>query len=405
MYPKTSVRNNNDPYTCGAPGAPAPQTAVGGCNWNLSPPSVYYNWVSTGGKSCGSNGDCGGQTCGLSNNVGQAPRFRLTCGKFLGYWTANQICGIDPSFGHPFNCNQMLGGANNGVSLTMMQACSHGLQSCYQDGAGSGCCGCQNWNELGLTIPSVTTKCKNSNPNWRQHVLPTLSWLKKACPTAYTFPYDDHSSTFTCQNNNGNGFNTVNYDIVWCPTGASTPSNNPPNNPPPPPNPRPPTPPPPPSNNGISWSGAGPVDWAIGCDFVGNDIGSTQVPGDTCGPSCLGNSRCTHFAWTPPNNCWLKGGNVKHSNAFKSGTAGIVCGLRNTGSNAVADDADYGDDAVADYAVADSSATVVGTNTDSAIPSWAIALIAVTALVAVLAVVLSVVLSKKLLDLKRVEKP
>jgi len=221
MYPKTSARNSNDPYFCGAPGAPAPLTAAGSCSWKFSPPSVYYNWVSTGGKACKSNADCGGSTCGLSNNVGVNPRFKLTCGKLLGYWTADQICGINPSFGAPFNCGQVLSGANSGISLTMMYGCSNGLQSCYQNGASNACCGCQNWNQLGLKVPSQTTQCKNTNPNWQKYVLPTIHWLKAACPTAYTYPYDDQSSTFVCQSNNAAGINSVNYDIVWCPSTSS----------------------------------------------------------------------------------------------------------------------------------------------------------------------------------------
>jgi len=41
--------------------------------------------------------------------------------------------------------------------------------------------------------------------------------LKDACPTAYTYPYDDMSSTFTCSNANEKGTNLVNYVITFCP--------------------------------------------------------------------------------------------------------------------------------------------------------------------------------------------
>lgn len=40
--------------------------------------------------------------------------------------------------------------------------------------------------------------------------------MKKACPTAYTYPYDDMSSTFTCKNVI-DGVNSVNYEITFCP--------------------------------------------------------------------------------------------------------------------------------------------------------------------------------------------
>jgi len=40
--------------------------------------------------------------------------------------------------------------------------------------------------------------------------------MKKACPTAYTYPYDDMSSTFVCKNII-NEMNLVNYEITYCP--------------------------------------------------------------------------------------------------------------------------------------------------------------------------------------------
>ena len=58
--------------------------------------------------------------------------------------------------------------------------------------------------------------CVNKNPYWTDNIQPTLKWLKQACPSAYTYPYDDMSSTFTCQNII-NGVNSVNYKITFCP--------------------------------------------------------------------------------------------------------------------------------------------------------------------------------------------
>ena len=40
--------------------------------------------------------------------------------------------------------------------------------------------------------------------------------MKKACPTAYTYPFDDMSSTFTCANY-VDGVNQVDYEITFCP--------------------------------------------------------------------------------------------------------------------------------------------------------------------------------------------
>jgi hypothetical protein len=49
---------------------------------------------------------------------------------------------------------------------------------------------------LGITTPS--TVVFTANLNWLNYVLPTIQWLKQACPTCYTYPFDDMSSTFTC---------------------------------------------------------------------------------------------------------------------------------------------------------------------------------------------------------------
>jgi hypothetical protein len=55
--------------------------------------------------------------------------------------------------------------------------------------------------------------------------------FKAACPTAYSYAYDDATSTFTCKG--------ANYAITFCPTGSpgTTPSRNSTRNPPPPPSP------------------------------------------------------------------------------------------------------------------------------------------------------------------------
>ena len=92
------------------------------------------------------------------------------------------------------------------------------MGSCYSKGADSTCCGCANWDELGIKIPPPpdTDKCTAKNPAWVDRVQNTLFWMKKACPTAYTYPYDDMSSTFVCKNI-VNEINLVNYEITYCP--------------------------------------------------------------------------------------------------------------------------------------------------------------------------------------------
>jgi len=84
--------------------------------------------------------------------------------------------------------------------------------SCFASGAysSSNCCGCTNWpSTAGFTgqIPgdsSIVPQCNTganttSNSNWTSNVLGNLIWLKNACPSAYTYPYDDKTSGFSCR--------------------------------------------------------------------------------------------------------------------------------------------------------------------------------------------------------------
>lgn len=208
----------DNPYFCGAPGSTYPVTQVGRCHWDLTPPSNDYNWVTAGGAACTSNTNCTGTNiCGISFNPGQAQLLKKTCGTLIGYWTANEICGINPSYGAPFNCSQPLPAPQQDLTLTNLYLCTQ-VGSCYSQGAPNTCCGCANWDKLGANVPAspFTTQCVNANSAWTASVQPTLLWIKDACPTAYVYPFDDMSSSFTCQSPQ-TGENAVNYTITFCP--------------------------------------------------------------------------------------------------------------------------------------------------------------------------------------------
>lgn len=217
---KASELNPQEPYNCGLAGGASPITGVSPSSWSFTPPLPEYVWVTTGGVPCTSNENCGmpGLVCGLSNNVGVANRLQLNCGTQLGYWTADEVCGFQPNFVGPWgNCSDAVAAPNvGGMTKWNLFACNNGVGSCYQDGASNACCGCSNW----ATSPAVTTACKNTNENWKKIVLPTLEWLKNACPTCYTYPYDDVSSTFTCSRI-VNSLNVMPYTITSCPTRSA----------------------------------------------------------------------------------------------------------------------------------------------------------------------------------------
>jgi hypothetical protein len=216
----TMTPNNgagSDDYTCKGAGQ-----VLDGNTWHFNAPSNDFVWVSLESplQQCNSDGDCGnGFVCGLSRNpAGNV--FVKSCGTKLGYWSANQVCGMNGGMGAPFNC-QMASGIN-GWNLENYLLCSGGTPSCYQPGADSTCCGCANWWQIG--VPQVSANsgtCKNSNPFWTANVLPNLMFMKQGCPKCYTFPYDDITSTFVCSNGNqGTGtLNSINYDVVFCPNG------------------------------------------------------------------------------------------------------------------------------------------------------------------------------------------
>lgn len=217
----TVAQGSKGPYDCGAPGETRPITSVGSCSWQLFPPSNDYKWVKTGGAPCVSDATCpGGTVCGLSDVPGQAQRFKKSCGKLLGHWTANEICARQGNMGTPFNCSMRLPEQPQ-FNLSNLYGCAP-IGSCYQNGASNKCCGCVNWDKIGIPVPKApyTEQCKNTNPTWNTYVQPTLAWLKRACPTAYTYPYDDMSSTFTCRREE-NGINNVNYTITFCPGGLT----------------------------------------------------------------------------------------------------------------------------------------------------------------------------------------
>eukprot|EP01103_Thecamoeba_quadrilineata_P003652 TRINITY_DN13410_c0_g1_i1.p1 TRINITY_DN13410_c0_g1~~TRINITY_DN13410_c0_g1_i1.p1 ORF type:complete len:379 (+),score=24.04 TRINITY_DN13410_c0_g1_i1:31-1167(+) len=200
-------------YSCGNPGgANANNGALQGCSWNFNPTingqnlENYLAYVySTSNQGCSSNNDCGGgEVCGLNLQKNQV------CGNQIGWYTADEVCGGD-NFGNPFNCGNGVPG--QGTQSDLYGCEGENSNSCYQPGANNVCCGCPNWNVNGQNIPTGPGfSCQNYNSAWSQYAEPFALFLKQACPTGYSFPYDDATSTFTCGSNNNQ-----NYYITYCP--------------------------------------------------------------------------------------------------------------------------------------------------------------------------------------------
>ncbi len=84
-------------------------------------------------------------------------------------------------------------------------------------------------------------------------------------------------------------------------------------------------------DDSISWNNGPDGVWAMGCDFVENDLSNEKSTGEECSGKCKSTNGCTHFTWTNYNDgtCWMKQGSISQSNAIKAGDD-IVCGILNS---------------------------------------------------------------------------
>lgn len=234
---------NVDPaYWCAAPGAATQPSGsqLAGCSWRFNASEVAQQGDAFASRivplvvrsptptPCSSDADCGGDMrCGLQMDTDPKgnPMASLssTCGKPLGWWTADEVCAWTAAkpFGAPFDCAKATA---QGPTYMDLYGCSGGVygHSCYSQGATDTCCGCPDWPKLGIKAPAAQP-CQNHNPVWAADALPAVAFLKRACPTAYSFPFDDLSSTFQCAAipHAGSTNNTASYRISFCPGGAT----------------------------------------------------------------------------------------------------------------------------------------------------------------------------------------
>lgn len=192
---------------------------------------------------CSSSNACTtpGYVCGYDAaavNHGGDSDYQTSCGEPVAWLSANQLWAMNtgPSNKAPFHFNESYQSSSGGtLQANQLFSCTAPTASGYDTANTdpSRSCGCTNWGETSLTsvdgdalfdskIASPTTPCSTNNTVGSQHlwtanVLPTLAWLKKACPTCYTYPFDDMSSTFQCTNHTASatGTNSVPYVITF----------------------------------------------------------------------------------------------------------------------------------------------------------------------------------------------
>ncbi len=170
-FDTTPPPGTNVPYYCASPGCTGNCGALPACSWDLA-------------SSC------------PAELQDQDP------GHYVGCRSAGQECAVDPS-------NPALDCANEVDLYRCTEGGPSGVSgSCYSQGANASCCGCPSWSPAGT--------CQSSNPRWTapSRAGKYAAVFKDACPTAYSFPYDDLTSTFTCR---GSASTNTSYTITFCP--------------------------------------------------------------------------------------------------------------------------------------------------------------------------------------------
>lgn len=251
--PYTQFNPSYPPPPPPLPPLPAPATPLGNCPWQYTSPSpsTLFNFVSNGTTVTDCSSCSSSTVCGLAfQTTPSAGNIVLACGNLLGYWTINQLCsgnvtyvGANPALNPTtvFNCNSPITNISSqsypsGTTVYDLYACvpqGATLQSCYNASSGiSTCCGSEDWNAISPYLTWQTQQAFTANPDWvngstgghpalSPTPLESIEWLKRACPTAFSYPFDDHSSTFSCNTSDAGQQNQVamDFEIVFCPGG------------------------------------------------------------------------------------------------------------------------------------------------------------------------------------------
>lgn len=234
-FAPSSNQQAQNSYFCGTPGSFTAQSGLNAAAWNLATTvqtttnPALYNYVSGTGSTpaCTTDANCvsfPGTSCGYNTsavNNGSSSTYQLTCGTHLAWLTADEIWAMNTNtttnlapfpFSGSYNTNT--GGAT--IQNYQLFECTKPLISGYAaattPATPSGlACGCTNWT--GVASPSGP--CVLQNTIWGTNVLPTITWLKQSCPTCYTYPFDDLSSTFQCKSASTTSNNAVTYQVTF----------------------------------------------------------------------------------------------------------------------------------------------------------------------------------------------
>jgi hypothetical protein len=220
-------------YSCGTAGGTSGASGLQGCSWAFDPnitqrgattnQSSLLRAVTPGGAACSSDAQCpAGQVCGTALVFGGSSAVQ-TCGKQVAWWTADELCAYTGNnLGGAVACNA--GVAGQGTNANLYGCNGPNSTSGFSTGANAVSCGCPDWVVNGSPLLlGAGFACRSDNPAWEAVAEPWAAFLKNACPTAYSFPFDDATSTFTCSTPNPSGANpnSVGYAITFCPGGKT----------------------------------------------------------------------------------------------------------------------------------------------------------------------------------------
>jgi hypothetical protein len=262
--PDNGQLDSSNAFKCQAAGSPNPDNKLygkeelGACKWNpdfeasgLTRSDYLLVKILPNALACNDDSVCNPNDpknptfCGVNYNPdARVNKLQKVCGPFLGYWTLSKLCsepGADKFFPE---CSEQLPlpkfdapGRNLPLNKTDLYSCNpytyndqgqkkYVLDSCYQDHGLSGdtnCCGCVNWQDKNIIVPSTTEQCVNFDQDWDNNYLNKIIWLKKACPTAYSYQFDDKSAGMVCGVAAPDRVkNITNYTITFCPVDNMT---------------------------------------------------------------------------------------------------------------------------------------------------------------------------------------
>ena len=78
----------------------------------------------------------------------------------------------------------------------------------------------------------------------------------------------------------------------------------------------------------IDWNVQSRHNWALSCDFIGNDLANIHMKQDLCPSICKKTKDCSHNYWNnfEGGTCWLKKGIITEQDAIYTNNILEFCG-------------------------------------------------------------------------------